>query len=108
MVPREDQRATHEDRDRVVDVLKLAAGDGRLTLEELDERVGAALTARTYGELTALVSDLPTARDIPAGARPERRGRKTWSASSASTVWRGVTASGLCRGGYSCRSPTAG
>ena len=37
---REDQRATHEDRDRVVDVLRLAAGDGRLTLEELDERVG--------------------------------------------------------------------
>ncbi len=67
MVPREDQRATHEDRDRVVDVLRLAAGDGRLTLEELDERVGAALTARTYGELTALVSDLPTARDTPAG-----------------------------------------
>ena len=66
MVPREDQRATHEDRDRVVDVLKLAAGDGRLTLEELDERVGAALTARTYGELTALVSDLPAARDTPA------------------------------------------
>lgn len=67
MVPREDQRATHEDRDRVVDVLRLAAGDGRLTLEELDERVGAALTARTYGELTALVSDLPTARGTPAG-----------------------------------------
>ena len=64
---REDQRATHEDRDRVVEVLRLAAGDGRLTLEELDERVGAALTARTYGELTALVSDLPAARDTPAG-----------------------------------------
>lgn len=63
---REDQRATHEDRDRVVEVLRLAAGDGRLTLEELDERVGAALTARTYGELTALVSDLPAARDTPA------------------------------------------
>ena len=56
--------------------------------------MGAALTARTYGELTALVSDLPTARDIPR-ARPERRGRRTWSASSATTVWRGVTASGL-------------
>ena len=65
--PREDQRATHEDRDRVVEVLRLAAGDGRLTLEELDERVGAALTARTYGELTALVSDLPAAPDTPAG-----------------------------------------
>jgi len=67
MVPREDQRATHEDRDRVVDVLRLAAGDGRLALEELDERVGAALTARTYSELTALVSDLPAARDTAAG-----------------------------------------
>ena len=66
-VPREDQRPTHEDRDRVIDVLRLAAGDGRLTLEELDERVGAALTARTYGELTALVSDLPAAPDTPAG-----------------------------------------
>ena len=64
---REDQRATHEDRDRVVEVLRLAAGDGRLTVEELDERVGAALTARTYGELTALVSDLPAARDAPTG-----------------------------------------
>lgn len=67
MVPREAQRATHEDRDRVVDVLRLAAGDSRLTLEELDERVGTALTARTYGELTALVSDLPAAPDTPAG-----------------------------------------
>jgi Domain of unknown function (DUF1707) len=65
MVPREDQRASHEDRDRAVDVLRLAAGDGRLTLEELDERVGAALTARTYGELAALVSDLPAAQDTP-------------------------------------------
>ena len=65
MVPREDQRASHEDRDRAVDLLRLAAGDGRLTLEEFDERVGAALTARTYGELTALVSDLPAAQDTP-------------------------------------------
>lgn len=65
-VPREDQRATYRDRDRAVDVLRLAAGDGRLAMEELDERVGAALTARTYGELTALVADLPTAPDTPA------------------------------------------
>ena len=106
MVPREDQRATHEDRDRVVDVLRLAAGDGRLTLEELDERVGAALTARTYGELTALVSDLPAARDTPAGP-PGAPGPKTWSASSATIVVRGVTASGWCRGACSWGSPAA-
>jgi hypothetical protein len=54
-------RASHADRDRVVDVLRIAAGDGRLTAEELDERVGAALTARTMGELAVLTADLPTA-----------------------------------------------
>ncbi|MFF0162650.1 DUF1707 domain-containing protein [Streptomyces sp. NPDC005263] len=54
-------RASHEDRDQVVDVLRVAAGDGRLTAEELDERVGAALTSRTMGELAVLTVDLPTA-----------------------------------------------
>jgi hypothetical protein len=53
-------RASHADRDRVVDVLSAAAGDGRLTAEELDERVGAALSARTMGELAVLTADLPT------------------------------------------------
>jgi hypothetical protein len=61
-------RATHDDRNRVVEVLRVAAGDGRLTLEELDERVGAALTARTHRELAALVSDLPAVPEAPAGA----------------------------------------
>jgi Domain of unknown function (DUF1707) len=59
MVPPGDLRASHDDRDRVVEALTSAAGDGRLTPEELDERVGAALTARTHGELAALVADLP-------------------------------------------------
>ena len=57
--PPDQLRASHEDRDRVVELLRVAAGDGRLTAEELDERLEAALTARTYGELTALVKDLP-------------------------------------------------
>jgi hypothetical protein len=52
-------RASHADRDRVVEQLRIAAGDGRLTAEELDERLEVALTARTYRELTALVADLP-------------------------------------------------
>ena len=69
MVPGGHLRATHDDRNRVVELLRVAAGDGRLTLEELDERVGAALTARTHGELAALVSDLPAA---PAGASEAR------------------------------------
>lgn len=54
-------RASHADRDRVVDVLRVAAGDGRLTAAELDERLEAALSARTVGELAVLTADLPAA-----------------------------------------------
>lgn len=54
-------RASHADRDRIVDVLRVAAGDGRLTMEELDGRLEAALSARTVGELAALTADLPEA-----------------------------------------------
>jgi hypothetical protein len=56
-------RASHADRDRVVEALRVAAGDGRLTAEELDERLEAALSARTHGDLAALIADLPA----PAG-----------------------------------------
>ncbi|MFG3321704.1 DUF1707 domain-containing protein [Streptomyces sp. NPDC048171] len=58
-------RASHADRDSAVDVLSAAAGDGMLTAEELDERVGAALSARTRGELAALTADLPVAPEGP-------------------------------------------
>ena len=61
-------RASHRDRDRVVEILRVAAGDGRLTPEELDERLEAALTARTFGELAALTTDLPAAVGQAAGA----------------------------------------
>ncbi|MFI1017804.1 DUF1707 domain-containing protein [Streptomyces sp. NPDC020965] len=52
-------RASHADRDRVVDVLRIAAGDGLLTADELDERLETALSARTLSELTTLTADLP-------------------------------------------------
>jgi hypothetical protein len=53
-------RASHADRDRVVDVLRIAAGDGLLTAEELDERLETALSARTLKELAPLTADLPS------------------------------------------------
>ncbi|WP_322784898.1 DUF1707 SHOCT-like domain-containing protein [Streptomyces justiciae] len=59
-------RASHADRDRVVDVLRIAAGDGLLTADELDERLEVALSARTLSELAGLTADLPVA-SIPAG-----------------------------------------
>ncbi|MFB7585809.1 DUF1707 domain-containing protein [Streptomyces sp. NPDC056169] len=59
-------RASHADRDRTVDVLRVAAGDGRLTLDELDERLEVALSARTLGELAVLTADLPPGA-VPGG-----------------------------------------
>ena len=53
-------RASHQDRDRVVDVLRVAAGDGRLSAEELDARLENAHSARTLGELAELTADLPS------------------------------------------------
>nr|WP_262061727.1 DUF1707 domain-containing protein [Streptomyces sp. STR69] len=75
-------RASHADRDRVVDVLTGAAGDGRLTAEELDERVEAALSARTLGELAVLTADLPavagtTPVEVKDVARIEQNGGST-------------------------------
>jgi hypothetical protein len=64
-------RASHQDRDRVVEILRVAAGDGRLTAEELDQRLEAALTARTYAELAVLTTDLPAAGSAGAVAVPE-------------------------------------
>ena len=59
--PAVELRASHEDRDRVAEILRVAAGDGLLTVEELDQRLEVALTARTQRELTALTVDLPAA-----------------------------------------------
>jgi hypothetical protein len=61
MVPSGELRASHDDRDQVVETLRVSAGDGRLTADELDERLELAMTARTYGELAKLVADLPAA-----------------------------------------------
>lgn len=60
-------RASHADRDRVVEVLRVAAGDGRITADELDQRLEAALTARTLGELAILTTDLPAHPAAAAG-----------------------------------------
>jgi hypothetical protein len=54
-------RIGHRERDAVAEVLKEAAGDGRLSLDELDERLEAALQARTYADLDPLVADLAVA-----------------------------------------------
>src|SRR5690348_171061 len=55
-------RASDADRDRVVEWLRDGHFQGRLTVDELDERIARAYGAVTRGELAELVSDLPVPR----------------------------------------------
>jgi len=54
-------RASNADRERVAEILRTAAAEGRIDLDELDERLGAVYAARTYADLVPLTRDLPVA-----------------------------------------------
>ena len=75
-------RASDADRDRAVDLLRTAFVEGRLTNDEYDERVALAYSARTYGDLTRLIADLPA----PAHAASPAVRRTTNSLAVASLV----------------------
>ncbi len=69
---RDRLRAGHADREQVIEALKTAFVDGRLTKNELAARTGRALAARTYADLAALTADIPAepAAALPLTARP--------------------------------------
>jgi uncharacterized protein DUF1707 len=71
LVARSQQRVGDVEREAAVERLRTAAGEGRLTLDELDGRLESALVARTFADLDVLTADLPDAG--PAGPRPEQR-----------------------------------
>jgi hypothetical protein len=60
-------RASDADRDAVGELLREHHADGRLTDEEFESRFAQSVSARTLGELRALVSDLPAERPTPSG-----------------------------------------
>jgi hypothetical protein len=68
-------RASDHDRDAVVGMLRDAFAEGRLTLEEFQERTTAAYAGRTWGDLRELTRDLPVqpilGADLPADAHPD-------------------------------------
>jgi hypothetical protein len=68
MARRATLRASDEDREQIAERLRRAAGEGRIVAEELEERLETVFSARTYGELDAVVADLP---GTPA-RRPDR------------------------------------
>jgi hypothetical protein len=67
---RDRLRAGHADREQVIEALKDAFVQGRLTRDELGARAAQALSARTYADLAALTADIPPA---PARRRPLAR-----------------------------------
>ena len=68
-----DLRASDADRERSAELLRSAAAEGRLTADELEERLERAFSARTEAELTPLVADLPLAANPPAPAAARER-----------------------------------
>ena len=70
-------RASHADRERAIEALKVAFVQGRLDKHEFDARVGRVLASRTYLELTAVTADIPPAsapaRPLPAARLPAER-----------------------------------
>ena len=68
-------RASSADRERVIELLKAAFVQDRLTRDEFDARVGQALASRTHAELAAVTADLPAELIEPLPHRPPARAR---------------------------------
>lgn len=54
-----DLRASNAEREKTVEALQRAVGEGRITMAEFEERAAAAYTAKTRAELNVLTDDLP-------------------------------------------------
>jgi len=87
-------RASRTDRERVIELLKVAFVQDRLTHGELDTRIGLALASRTYADLADLTADIPAgpAAAGPAAAEPAAEPAGT----PARTLARAARRSGIC------------
>ncbi len=89
-------RASDKDRDDVATSLRLHMSEGRLTMEEFDERLDRVYASRTFGELERCMADLPRSWQILPPGKPQpyfkkgaRRGwaRFVWANGFCWTVW---------------------
>ena len=87
-VPGGQLRVGHAEREAVTAILQEAAADGRLGMDELDQRLEVALQAKTYADLEQLVADLST--ELPWRSGPGPR---------PPAVVQGPPAPGYSRGG---------
>src|SRR5207302_614764 len=68
-----DLRASDADRERVAKILHNAMAEGRLTVDELDERLQTVYKSRTLGELVPITADLPVTGATGASVQPAAR-----------------------------------
>jgi hypothetical protein len=90
----EDQkiRASDRDRQQVVDRLRSALEDGRLTMEEYVDRMEVAYQAATYGDLAPLCADLPVSPPVAAGSAMHARAAAPPAAFSRASYLAGLPA----------------
>jgi hypothetical protein len=86
-------RASDSDRDEVVERLRAATAEGRLRVGELEQRLEDAFRARTYGELDALLADLPATPEPMPAPLPARRRRPGLPVLAGATLTLGITLS---------------
>ena len=103
--PGPELRASDADRERVSEVLRDALAEGRLDMEEFEERLDATYKARTYGELAPITRDLPVGQVVAPKVdmlkRPEPEG--SWASrivgGEGSSTWAVAVMSGFQRKG---------
>jgi Domain of unknown function (DUF1707) len=84
---RSQLRASHAEREQVIDLLKAAFVQGRLAMDEFDLRVGWALTSRTCAQLAALTADIPAGLTEAQPPQPTREsGNKKASAAVIGSI----------------------
>jgi len=78
-------RVSDADRERVTARLREHFAEGRLSSEEVDERITAALSAKTFGDLRRVMADLPE----PAPDLAQVPQSASWAARRGAVAWRG-------------------
>lgn len=78
-------RASRADREQVIESLKAAFVQGRLTKDELDARAGQAFAARTYAELAALTTDIPAG--LADAVPPRAQAGRPMSNAAKAGIW---------------------
>jgi hypothetical protein len=78
-------RISDADRERVTARLRDHFAEGRLTSEELEERITAALSAKTFGDLRRIMADLPEPALVPPPSTPS----PPWVGRPGALAWRG-------------------